>query len=46
MPILEVPVSVIYPPKEERVSHFNVVADPLRIVLRLLLTAATVRRAG
>jgi glycosyltransferase involved in cell wall biosynthesis len=42
--IVEVPVHVIYPPKAERVSHFRVVADPTRIVLRLVHTALTVRR--
>lgn len=45
MPIVEIPVSAIYPPGDERVSHFHVVADPARIVLRLVQTAATVRRA-
>jgi glycosyltransferase involved in cell wall biosynthesis len=45
VPIVEVPVSVIYPPKAERVSHFHVVSDPARIVLRLVHTALTVRRA-
>lgn len=45
VPIVEVPVRVIYPPKEERVSHFRVVADPTRIVLRLVHTALTVPKA-
>ena len=45
MPILEVPVRVIYPPKTERLSHFHVVTDPARIVVRLLHTALTVPRA-
>jgi glycosyltransferase involved in cell wall biosynthesis len=44
IPIVEVPVRVIYPPKEQRVSHFHVVADPARIIVRLLHTAVTVRR--
>jgi glycosyltransferase involved in cell wall biosynthesis len=43
--IEEVPIRVIYPPKAQRVSHFHVVADPTRIVLRLVHTALTVRRA-
>jgi hypothetical protein len=43
---VEVPVRVYYPPKEERVSHFHVVSDPARIVLRLVHTALTVRRAS
>jgi hypothetical protein len=46
IPIVEVPVHVIYPPKAERVSHFRVVADPTRIVLRLVHTALTVRRTS
>jgi glycosyltransferase involved in cell wall biosynthesis len=44
MRIVQVPVRVIYPPKGERVSHFRVVADPTRIVLRLVHTALTVKR--
>lgn len=42
--IVEVPVRVIYPPASERVSHFRVVRDPARIVLRLVHTALTVPR--
>jgi glycosyltransferase involved in cell wall biosynthesis len=42
--IVEVRVRVIYPPKAERVSHFHVVTDPARIVLRLVHTALTVPR--
>ena len=45
MPIVEVPVQVIYPPKSQRLSHFHVVTDPARIVVRLLYTAFTVPRA-
>jgi glycosyltransferase involved in cell wall biosynthesis len=45
IPIVEVPVRVIYPPKAERLSHFHVVADPARIVFRLVYTALTVPRA-
>jgi glycosyltransferase involved in cell wall biosynthesis len=44
IPIVEVPVRVIYPPKAERVSHFRAIADPTRIVLRLVHTALTVPR--
>lgn len=46
IPIVEVPVQVIYPPKAQRVSHFHVVRDPARIVLRLLHTALTVRKTA
>jgi glycosyltransferase involved in cell wall biosynthesis len=45
MPIIEVPVRVIYPPTEERLSHFHSVRDPARIVARLVHTALTVRRS-
>ena len=45
VPIVEVPVSVIYPPRAERLSHFHVVRDPARIVLRLVHTALTVPKA-
>ena len=44
--ILEVPVQAIYPPREQRVSHFRVVSDPVRIALRLVHTALTVRRTS
>ena len=46
IPIVEVPVQAYYPPKSERVSHFRVVVDPARIVLRLVHTALTVRRSA
>jgi glycosyltransferase involved in cell wall biosynthesis len=36
--IRQVPVRVIYPPAAERISHFRVVRDPTRIVLRVLKT--------
>ena len=45
IPIVEAPVQAIYPPKAERISHFHVVRDPARIVLRLLHTALTTPRA-
>jgi glycosyltransferase involved in cell wall biosynthesis len=40
-PIQDVEVDVIYPPEHERLSHFHVVRDPARIVLRVLFTFAT-----
>jgi glycosyltransferase involved in cell wall biosynthesis len=46
IPIVELPVRVIYPPKAERVSHFHVVIDPARIVGRLVLTALTFHRTA
>ena len=41
LPIVEEPVRVVYPPPEERLSHFHSVRDPARIVFRLLHTAWT-----
>jgi hypothetical protein len=35
-----VPVRVIYPPAGERVTHFDSVRDPARIVLRVVKTLA------
>lgn len=46
IPVVEVPVRVIYPPKSERISHFRVVVDPTRIVARLVHTALTVPKAA
>ncbi len=45
-PIEQLPVDVLYPPREERISHFHVVRDPTRIVLRVLWTVAVTRRKG
>jgi len=42
-PVVEVPVRVFYPPQHERVSHFDAVRDPARIVSRILRTVATSR---
>ncbi len=36
--IHQTPVLVIYPPREQRISHFHVVRDPARIVWRVLQT--------
>lgn len=41
VPIHQVPVRVIYPDPSERISHFDSVRDPARIVFRLLHTAYT-----
>jgi glycosyltransferase involved in cell wall biosynthesis len=41
--IHEVPVRVFYPPESLRVSHFDSVRDPARIVFRVLSTLATAR---
>jgi glycosyltransferase involved in cell wall biosynthesis len=41
--VVETGVHVIYPPEEERVTHFHSVRDPARIVMRILHTAFTTR---
>jgi glycosyltransferase involved in cell wall biosynthesis len=42
--IRQIPVRVLYPPEDERVSHFHPVRDPARIVARVLHTVATLPR--
>lgn len=42
----ELPVRVIYPPARERLSHFHVVRDPARIIVRVLQTLLLVPRRG
>jgi glycosyltransferase involved in cell wall biosynthesis len=41
--IEQVPIRVIYPPESERITHFDSVKDPARIVMRVLHTVATAR---
>jgi glycosyltransferase involved in cell wall biosynthesis len=43
MRFVELPIQVIYPPEEERISHFDSVRDPTKIVLRVLGTVASTR---
>lgn len=38
VPIVEMPIDVIYPPEEERLSHFHAVRDPARIIHRVVAT--------
>jgi glycosyltransferase involved in cell wall biosynthesis len=38
LPIRQIPIRVIYPDAAERLSHFHVVRDPLRIVTRVVRT--------
>ena len=38
----EVPIEVLYPPESERVTHFDSVRDPARIVVTVLRTMADV----
>jgi glycosyltransferase involved in cell wall biosynthesis len=40
MRLVEVPVRVIYPPAGERITHFDSVRDPARIVVRVVKTLA------
>lgn len=41
--IVEEPIDVIYPPVHERVTHFDSVRDPARIIRRVVLTMVDVR---
>ncbi len=41
-PIAQLPIEVIYPPEDERVTHFHSVRDPARIVRRVVLTVLRV----
>jgi glycosyltransferase involved in cell wall biosynthesis len=42
VPIVQVPVDVYYPPEGERVTHFDSVRDPARIVATVLRTMADI----
>jgi glycosyltransferase involved in cell wall biosynthesis len=44
LPIVEVPVRVVYPPEDQRRTHFDSVRDPARIIVVVLRTLA--RLAG
>jgi glycosyltransferase involved in cell wall biosynthesis len=41
--IIEVPIRVIYPPEGERVTHFDSIKDPARIVSRVVKTLVATR---
>lgn len=41
--LVEVPVEVLYPPPEQRLSHFDSVRDPMRIVARVVKTLIATR---
>lgn len=43
VPVVEVPIDVIYPPEEQRVSHFHSVRDPARIIVRVVSTLVETR---
>ena len=42
IPIVQLPVDVVYPPEHERVTHFDSVRDPARIVATVLRTMADI----
>lgn len=44
--VAELPISVLYPPENERVTHFDSVRDPARIISRVLKTLALTRIPG
>jgi glycosyltransferase involved in cell wall biosynthesis len=46
IPIVETPVHVVYPPEEERVTHFDSVRDPMRIVVAVVRTLRDLPRLG
>jgi hypothetical protein len=41
--VVEAPIQVIYPPAHERVTHFDSVKDPARIVARVVKTLVATR---
>jgi glycosyltransferase involved in cell wall biosynthesis len=46
LPLVEVPVAVVYPPPAARRSHFRNVQDPVRIVGRVVRTVVELRLRG
>ena len=44
--MVEVPIRVVYPPERERVTHFDSVRDPARIISRVLKTLVLTRVPG
>lgn len=44
--MVEVPIRVVYPPEGERVTHFDSVRDPARIVSRVIKTLVLTRVPG
>lgn len=43
VPVVEIPIDVIYPPEKERLSHFHSVRDPARIIHRVVATLVETR---
>jgi glycosyltransferase involved in cell wall biosynthesis len=46
VPIVERTVPVVYPPEQERVTHFDSVRDPMRIIAVVLRTLRELRRGA
>jgi glycosyltransferase involved in cell wall biosynthesis len=46
LPLVEVPIAVIYPPDGEQLSHFRRVLDPTRIVATVVRTVVELRLGG
>jgi hypothetical protein len=44
LPLVEVPVAVVYPPEDQRRTHFRGVVDPARIVVVVVRTVVDLRR--
>ncbi len=40
MPVVELPIRVFYPPERDRITHFDSVRDPMRIIGRVVKTLA------
>jgi hypothetical protein len=38
LPLVEIPVAVVYPPENQRRTHFRGVVDPARIVVAVVRT--------
>jgi hypothetical protein len=43
IPIVQLPVDVLYPPEGERVTHFHAARDPARIIVAVLRALHDVR---
>jgi glycosyltransferase involved in cell wall biosynthesis len=46
LPLVEVPITVVYPPDGQRLSHFRRVLDPTRIVATVVRTVVELRFGG
>ncbi|WP_394823432.1 glycosyltransferase family 2 protein [Pendulispora albinea] len=43
LPIVQIPIDVVYPPEDERITHFDSVRDPARIIGVVLRTVVATR---